>query len=174
MNGPWLPLLLLAFSIYALRGACAPGFGAPRGVVRPISSLPDRPVGVGPDSFHGSQFRSFDDTAFAAGSPAVEAAPAFLFSRTGSSDDPCYPESAVVIGSDPPKMGTDGPRGPASINPGADCTNPGRYKGEMSPGNAFPVYVSAAWCDGDEVWKVNYDLYYVSVEAFPFLSEQGC
>lgn len=91
-----------------------------------------------------------------------------------SVQDPCYPESAVVIGSDPPKMGTDGPRGPASINPGADCTNPGRYKGEMSPGNAFPVYVSAAWCDGDEVWKVNYDLYYVSVEAFPFLSEQGC
>lgn len=93
-----------------------------------------------------------------------------------SVQDPCYPESAVVIGSDPPKMnpGTDGPRGPASINPGADCTNPGSYKGEMWPGNAFPVYVSAAWCDGDEVWKVNFDLYYVLVKAFPFLPEQGC
>lgn len=86
MNGPWLPLLLLAYSTYTLRGACAPGFGAPRGVARQVSSLPDRPVGVGPDRFHGSQFRSFDDTAFATGSPAVEAAPAFLFSRTGSSD----------------------------------------------------------------------------------------
>lgn len=61
--------------------------------------------------------------------------------------------------------GTDGPKGTANINPGADCTNPGTYNGEMSLGNEFPVYVSTAWCGGDSVWKLNYDLYYVLVDA---------
>lgn len=73
-----------------------------------------------------------------------------------------------MIGSNPvqPNPGTDGPQGTASYNPGADCTNPGDYNGEMTLGNDFPVYVSAAWCD--PVWKVNYDLYYVSVPSFWF------
>ncbi|KAI9717019.1 MAG: hypothetical protein M1812_004954 [Candelaria pacifica] len=126
--------------------------------------IPSRPDGVSPNSFHGDQFRFFDENGFVAGSPAVEAAPVFLYSRTTASDDPCYPESAVLIGSNPPKPnpGTGGAKGVASFNPGVDCTDPGPYVGPYSLGNAFPVYTSATWCGGpDNVWKLNYDLYYV-------------
>ncbi|KAG8534388.1 uncharacterized protein KY384_001233 [Bacidia gigantensis] len=126
-----------------------------------IPPIPPRPDNVGKETFHGSQFQFFDQHGFVAGSPGVEAAPVFLFSRTQKIYDPCYPESAVVIGSNPPKPnpGTDGDKGTASVNPGADCTNPGTYNGAYTLGNPFPVYVGAAYC-GD-TWRVNYDLYYV-------------
>ena len=78
-----------------------------------------------------SMFTSFDQSGFIAGTPAVEAAPVFLLSRTQKDYDPCYPESAVVIGSNPPKLnlGTDTSNGTESVNPGADCTNPGDHYG---------------------------------------------
>lgn len=83
--------------------------------------------------------------------------------------DPCYPESAIVLGSNPPKpnpgTGPDElkglPHGPLSYNPGADCTNPGPYHGAYSLGNPFPVYASAAWCGDHGGWRINYDVYYV-------------
>lgn len=137
----------------------------PQALRRDIPPIPDRPEGMNPNTFHDNQFIYFDDIGFVNGSPAVEAAPVWLFSRTNDDYDPCYPESAVKIGSDPkePNPGTDGPEGTASINPGADCTNPGDRPHEMSLGNDFPVYASSAWCPGDggDVWKVNYDVYYV-------------
>lgn len=49
-----------------------------------IPAIPPRPEGVGAESFHGSQFQFFDEHGFVAGSPGVEAAPVFLFSRTQS------------------------------------------------------------------------------------------
>ncbi len=66
-------------------------------------------------------------------------------------------------GSNPPRQnpGSGSDKGTASINPGADCTNPGPYQGDYSPGNAFPVYTSASWCGDVDVWKLNFDLYYV-------------
>ena len=96
-----------------------------------LPPIPDRPDNVRPDTFHVSMFTSFDQYGFIAGTPAVEAAPVFLFSRTQKNYDPCYPESAVVIGSNPPKPnpGTDTSKGTESVNPGADCTNPGPYNG---------------------------------------------
>lgn len=126
-----------------------------------IPTIPPRPEGVGAESFHGSQFQFFDEHGFVAGSPGVEAAPVFLFSRTQSIYDPCYPESAIVLGSNPPKPNPGSRRkfGTGSVNPGAHCTNPGPYDGAYSHGNRFPVYMSAAYC-GDS-WRVNYDLYYV-------------
>ncbi|KAL8707122.1 MAG: hypothetical protein Q9220_007799 [cf. Caloplaca sp. 1 TL-2023] len=156
-------MILVTLSMTPWQAVCAPGPGAKQKAARSESTLPERPPAVGPDTFHGSQFAAFDDLPFTAGSPAVDAAPVFLFSRTGKNNDPCYPESAVVLGSNPPVMnpGTDGPRGPASINPGVDCTNPGPYTGEMSPGDPFPVYVGATWCEQQNVWKLNYDVYYV-------------
>lgn len=57
--------------------------GHPQSVRRDIPVIPPRPNGVGPNSFHGSQFAFFDDIGFVAGSPGVEAAPVFLYSRTG-------------------------------------------------------------------------------------------
>ena len=35
------------------------------------------------------------------------------------------------------------------------------YAIAYSPGNAFPVYVSARYCGGGDEWFINYDLYYV-------------
>lgn len=49
-----------------------------------IPAIPHRPEGVGADAFHGSQFQFFDELGFVAGSPGVEAAPVFLYSRTRS------------------------------------------------------------------------------------------
>lgn len=49
-----------------------------------IPTIPPRPEGVGADAFHGSQFQFFDEHGFVAGSPGVEAAPVFLYSRTQS------------------------------------------------------------------------------------------
>ena len=49
-----------------------------------IPAIPHRPEGVGADAFHGSQFQFFDEHGFVAGSPGVEAAPVFLYSRTQS------------------------------------------------------------------------------------------
>jgi len=48
-----------------------------------IPRIPERPSGVGPNSFHGIQFQYFDDLGFVSGSPGVEAAPVFLYARTG-------------------------------------------------------------------------------------------
>ena len=81
-----------------------------------------------------------------------------LYSRTGPDTDPCYPESAVVIGSNPPEknLGTDTS---AAYNPGASCNNPGDYHGAYTLGKPFPVYIGASWCG--KVWKMNFDLYYV-------------
>ncbi|MCJ1430265.1 hypothetical protein MMC29_008182, partial [Sticta canariensis] len=125
------------------------------------ATVPRRPEGVGADTFHGSQFEFFDELGFVKGSPGVEAAPVFLYARTLQRMDPCYPESAVVLGSSPPRPnpGSGNKRGTASANPGEDCTDPGPYDGAYSPGRPFPVYLSAAFC-GDN-WRVNYDLYYV-------------
>ena len=94
-------------------------------------STPERPSDIAKTSFHGSQFAFFDKIGFVAGSPGVEAAPVFLYSRTEKIYDPCYPESAIVIGSKPPRPnpGTDTKKGTMSANPGADCTNPGPYHG---------------------------------------------
>lgn len=63
---------------------------------RDIPTIPDRPSGVGPNSFHGSQFAAFDDIGFVSGSPGVEAAPVFLYSRTDSSDV-SFIESQLMI-----------------------------------------------------------------------------
>lgn len=49
-----------------------------------IPTIPPRPEGIGADAFHGSQFQFFDEHGFVAGSPGVEAAPVFLYSRTQS------------------------------------------------------------------------------------------
>ena len=49
---------------------------------RNVPQPPPRPEGVSQDNFHGSQFQFFDDIGFVAGSPGVEAAPVFLYSRT--------------------------------------------------------------------------------------------
>lgn len=49
-----------------------------------IPTIPSRPESVGEDTFHGSQFQFFDELGFVAGSPGVEAAPVFLYSRTQS------------------------------------------------------------------------------------------
>lgn len=56
----------------------------PRGGGDNIPAIPRRPEGVGADAFHGSQFQFFDEHGFVAGSPGVEAAPVFLYSRTQS------------------------------------------------------------------------------------------
>ncbi|KAL8778664.1 MAG: hypothetical protein Q9213_007312 [Squamulea squamosa] len=93
----------------------------------PLPAVPERPDGVSATSFHTSQFENFNEIGFVDGSPG---------------QGPCYPESAVVLGSNPPRKnpGTDGPKGTASANPGADCTNPGPYNGQLTHGNPFPVY----------------------------------
>lgn len=49
-----------------------------------IPEMPPRPEGVVAGTFHGSQFQFFDELGFVAGSPGVEAAPVFLYSRTQS------------------------------------------------------------------------------------------
>ncbi|KAI4246345.1 MAG: hypothetical protein L6R40_002013 [Gallowayella cf. fulva] len=125
----------------------------------PIPAIPKRPDAVGPNSFHVSQFVFFDNIGFVDGSPGVEAAPVFLFARADWRQHPCYPESAVVIGSNPPRKnpGSGKVRGP---NPGAGCTDPGPYKGKLTPGHPFPVYVSAVYCELLRVWKLRYDTYY--------------
>lgn len=73
---------------------------------------------------------------------------------------PCYPESAVVIGSNPPLMnpGTDVPNTP---NPGTNCNDPGPYHGAYSLGNRFPIYVVATHCSNKDEWRINYNAYYV-------------
>ena len=43
--------------------------------------IPSRPAGIGNRTFHGSQFRHIEEIGFVAGSPAVEAAPVFLYGR---------------------------------------------------------------------------------------------
>ncbi|MCJ1427845.1 hypothetical protein MMC29_005751 [Sticta canariensis] len=125
------------------------------------ATIPDRPEGVGADTFHGSQFQFFDELGFVKGSPGVEAAPVFLYARTQDELDPCYPESAIVLGSNPPKPnpGSGNKRGTGSANPGADCTDPGPHDGAYTLGRPFPVYLSAAFCA--DSWRVNYDVYYV-------------
>lgn len=126
--------------------------------------IPSRPSSISNTSFHGSQFVFFDEWGFHEGSPAVEAMPVYFFSTTDTKHlDPCYPESAVVIGSSPPKPnpGTGYLGGVPSLNPGQWCNNPGPFKGPYSDGNPFPVYVSAAYCEGLQEWRVNYALYYV-------------
>lgn len=69
---------------------------------------------------------------------------------------------------------------PGGMNPGEGCPDPGPYHGgrslndrsllqdveatnewaAYSPGNPFPVYVSATWCGDKKEWRVNYDVYY--------------
>ncbi|KAF2254308.1 hypothetical protein BU26DRAFT_410465, partial [Trematosphaeria pertusa] len=73
---------------------------------------------------------------------------------------PCYAEGATN-GHGGPNPGADSPRGPPSINPGQDCTDPGPYYGDYSPGNPFPVYVSATWCPDQQEWRLTFDVYYV-------------
>lgn len=49
-----------------------------------------------------------------------------------------------------------------TIQIGDDCTDPGPYNGDMSPGNPFPVYVDAVHCaNGKSRWIINYLLYFV-------------
>lgn len=70
----------------ALPWVCSSNPAHPNHFRRDIPAIPDRPQGVGPNSFYGSQSQFFDDIGFVAGSPGVEAAPVFLYSRTDSSD----------------------------------------------------------------------------------------
>ena len=102
-----------------------------------------------------------DNNAMAA---AAAAAPVFLFGQNRGMA-PCYPESAVKLGSNPPEKnpGTDSfDFGPAGAAPGADCTGPGDYQeGGYNLGNPFPVYVSAKYCDSHQQWRVTYSVYWV-------------
>lgn len=95
---------------------------------------------------------------------AAAAAPVFMFGQNRGMK-PCYPKSAVLLGSNPPvkNPGTDAPDfGPAGANPGDDCTGPGDYReGGYNLGNPFPVYVSAKYCDNHQQWRVTYSLYWV-------------
>lgn len=59
-----------------------PDFRAPTSPMANLSGLPPRPPGLGNRAFHGSQFRDFEKFGFTIGSPAVEVAPVFLFSRS--------------------------------------------------------------------------------------------
>ncbi len=85
-------LISFSFSIYYSSSVTAiplfssPNPNRPQHLRTSIPSIPDRPAGVGPSSFHGSQFQFFNDIGFVAGSPDVEAAPVFLYSRTNSHD----------------------------------------------------------------------------------------
>ncbi len=126
--------------------------------------IPPRPNFIPKNSFHGFQFVFFDKWGFVDGSPAVEAAPVYFFGTTDTVNlDPCYPESAVVIGSTPPKPnpGTGGMGGVPSWNPGQWCSDPGTFQGPFTEGNSFPVYVSAGYCEEKREWRVNYALYFV-------------
>ncbi|KAI9676164.1 MAG: hypothetical protein M1817_000909 [Caeruleum heppii] len=100
-----------------------------------------------PGSIKGSAFT--ENNGFEA---AVAAAPA-----------PCYPESAVVIGSNPvePNPGTGPPKGPTGTDPGDFCTDPGPWNGLYSQGASFPNYIYPKYCGGDDTWRVVYSIYWV-------------
>lgn len=61
-----------------------PDFRAPTSPMANLSGLPPRPPGLGNRAFHGSQFRDFEKFGFTIGSPAVDVAPVFLYSRSRS------------------------------------------------------------------------------------------
>ena len=124
----------------------------------PKRDIPARPASSGPMSFHQDQFNFLETTGYG---PAVDGMPVFLYATTDSGFWPCYPESGVQLGSDPPEInpGTDTPLG---ANPGQDCTGPGVGSNQAyTLANPFPVYVEALYCAGTNQWRVNYDLYYV-------------
>lgn len=78
--------LILASVITALPHAVIPSdLGQSHPIRRSdIPAIPPRPEGIDIEAFHGSQFQFFDERGFVAGSPGVEAAPVFLYSRTQS------------------------------------------------------------------------------------------
>lgn len=120
--------------------------------------IPERPASSGPMSFYKDQFEFLETTGYA---PAVDGMPVFLFASTQDQFKPCYPESGVKLGSNPPEK-NPGTSNPIGANPGEDCTGPGVDSNEAyTLGNPFPVYVSALYCEGTNEWRINYDLYYV-------------
>ena len=79
---------LLLFFLFMLRSLSAPladepGIHQLQLVQRQARPTPDRPDGADKNSFHNVQFEDFDGIGMVDGSPGVEAAPIFLFARTG-------------------------------------------------------------------------------------------
>lgn len=102
---------------------------------REIPPNPDRPSNVDKAAFHGSRFDFFPEIAHKFGfvddgsNPALVHVPVWLYGRIGTAQTPCYAEGATNGDGTGPNPGTDGPTGPAGINPGQDCTDPGDYHG---------------------------------------------
>lgn len=90
--------------------------------------------------------------------PALAAMPMFNFARIDGNQGTCYPEGAKNAAGDGPNPGTNVP---PSFDPGEDCTDPGPYNGDLSPGDPFPVYTDGVYCQGDNTWRINYNLYFV-------------
>ncbi|KAF2664509.1 hypothetical protein BT63DRAFT_483213 [Microthyrium microscopicum] len=128
----------------------------------PSLAIPFASVGnltIARDTFTGYRDADFKSDPM---SIALAAAPIFLFARdTGHS--PCYPESAIKLGSNPPEKnpGTDGNLGPAGIWTGVDCTDPGPYNGAYTKGRSFPLYVTPKYCSDLNQWRITYSVYYV-------------
>ncbi|KAF2106743.1 hypothetical protein BDV96DRAFT_607212 [Lophiotrema nucula] len=128
-------------------------------------AIPPKPAHIDRMSFHGITFNFMEDIVQQRGflddgsSPAAVHRPVFLFARNDASIRTCYPEGASNAAGNGPNPGTDAPHGPSSINPGADCRDPGGYRGDYTQGNPFPVYVSAQFCV--DQWRIDYTLYYV-------------
>jgi hypothetical protein len=87
----------------AARNAPAPETAPDPTTIPTPRVIPDKPEVLRPDSYHTYQFKYFDDYGFKDRTPAVDSTPVFLYARTGSTFDPCYPESGTVLGISPPK-----------------------------------------------------------------------
>lgn len=139
--------------------------------------IPARPEGVAETSFHTDQFKDLEGNGWA---PAVDAAPVWMFSKlrgwvssdvlgltliiilTSPFQESCYPESAEIIGADPPRPNLGTNPGTEPQGPGHNCKNPSKeYKGGYTKGDPFPNYVQSVYCEKDDTWRVNYSLYFV-------------
>ncbi|KAL9621341.1 MAG: hypothetical protein Q9160_004232 [Pyrenula sp. 1 TL-2023] len=100
-----------------------------------MARIPDRPDGLYDSFFHDLHFQYLDESDYA---PVLDAMPVWLFARTEPIYfmDPCYPEGGVSADGKDKNPGTYGKYGTASVNPGADCTNPSEYHGAYSEGKA--------------------------------------
>ena len=81
-----LSLCFLFSCVTSTPFATSPNSARPQNLRRDVPQIPERPTGVGLNSYHGVQFNYMDEIGFVPGSPGVEAAPVFLYSRTDSSD----------------------------------------------------------------------------------------
>jgi hypothetical protein len=132
-------------------------------VPAPLTDILERNVSLaGRDSIPSMNIVGFTD--YNAMAAAAAAAPVFMFGQNRGMK-PCYPESAVKLGSEPPEKnpGTDAlDYGPPGADPGDDCTGPGDYHdGGYNLGNPFPIYISAKYCDNHKQWRVTYSVYWV-------------